>query len=278
MGIGTGVELEWSIVYHSLAAGGISPAELKKRNQMAQGKLQPYDANIRKQASDAVEKVHKVLGVAGLRGAMHSDEWKPAIRGNPEPKTDVLFKNGGKVYRASVKMRGPIQLQSGQGESTAKMFELIGREVYDNRISGNLKQIITDLSELPTRMGSEANISRLKADPKLAKEFLNGSSIKKNLLYEGWVKNRKPELMASLFAFLEKDPQFKFALIKETMSGELAFKNNKLAIAEYILTPDYFKKIDDAYVRSKMNDVKIDIRSKSRGGVTSIAMRIELKK
>jgi hypothetical protein len=84
--------------------------------------------------------------------------------------------------------------------------------------------------------------------------------------------------MSSLLNFMEKDPQFKFALVKETMTGELAFGPNKMAIADYILTPDYFKKIDDSYVRSKMNDVKMDIRAKSRGGVTSIAMRIELKK
>lgn len=278
MGIGTGVELEWSIVYHSLAEGGVSTADLKKRNQRAQGKLQPYGRDIAKQAKDAVEKVHKVLGPDALKNAYHTDEWTPAVRGNPEPKTDVIFKKTGRIYKASVKMRGGIQLQSGEGKSTANMFRLVAQDVYGDRISKNLIKIIEDLTELPTRMGSMSNIERLKTDPKLTKEFITGGDIKKNLLYEGWVENRKPELMSSLLGFMEEDPQFKFALVKETMTGALAFGQNKMAIAEYILTPDYFKKIDDAYVRSKMNDVKMDVRAKSRGGVTSIAMRIELRK
>ena len=278
MGIGTGVELEWSIVYHALAESGISPADLKKRNQKAQGKLQPYRRDSKTPAEDAVEKVYKLLGVDGLKNAFHSDEWTPSIRGNPEPKTDILFKKTGRIYKASVKMRGGIQLQSGEGKSTANMFKLVAEDVYGSRVSANLKKIIEDLTELPTRMGSMSNLDRLKADPKLAKEFVLNGTIKKNLLYEGWVENKKPELMASLIDFMEKDPQFKFALVKETMTGALAFGPNKMAIADYILTPDYFKKIDDSYVRSKMPDVKMDIRAKSRGGVTSIAMRIELKK
>jgi len=278
MGIGTGVELEWSIVYFSLVEGGILPSELKKRNGRAQGKLQPHSKEIQKQAKSAVEQAYKTVGIDGLRGAYHSDEWTPAIRGNPEPKTDILFKKGGQSHRVSVKMRGGIQLQSGEGRSTANMFKLVGESVYGNKISKNLNQIIDDLTTLPTRMGSVSNIDRLKADPKLAKEFLNGSNIKKDVLYEHWKDKKKPELMDSLLTFLDKDPAFKFALVKETMTGELAFGTNKLAIANYIITPDYYNKITDAYVRSKMSDVKIDIRAKSRSGVTSIAMRIELKK
>jgi hypothetical protein len=278
MGIGTGVELEWAIVYHSIVKGGITPAELKKRNQAAQNKLQPYSGQVTVQAKSAVEKAHKIVGIEGLRGAKHSDEWTPAIRGNPEPKTDILFKNGSKVFKTSVKMRGAIQLQSGEGKSTADMFKRLGEEVYGDRISSNLSQIIDDLSKLPTRMGSERNIERLKNDPKLAKEFLTNGDIRKNLLYESWRENRRPELLDAILNFLEEDQNFKHALIKETMTGSLMFKNNKLAISEYILTPDYFKKIDNVYIRSKMADVKTDIRAKSRGGVTSIAMRIELKK
>lgn len=276
MGLGTGVELEWSIVFHALREGGILPSELKKRNLRAGGKIQPYSKAIQKQAMSAVEHAYKLVGMDGLKNAWHSDEWN--IKGNPEPKTDIIFKKSGTPHRVSVKMRGPIQLQSGEGRSTAKMFSLVGEDVYGGRVGRNLKQIIDDLERLPTRMGSQSNIERLKANPKLAEEFLVDGDIKKNLLYQSWVENKKPELMEALVSFLEKDPKFKFALIKETMTGELSFGTNKLAIANYIITPDYYKKIDNAYVRSKMSDVKIDIRAKSRGGVTSIAMRIELKK
>lgn len=276
MGLGTGVELEWSIIFHALREGGILPSEFKKRNTKAGGKIQPYSKPIQKQALSAVEHAYKIVGIDGLKNAWHSDEWN--IKGNPEPKTDIIFKKGGTPHRVSVKMRGPIQLQSGEGKSTARVFGLVGEKVYSGRMGRNLKQIIDDLEKLPTRMGSQTNIERLKANPKLAEEFLEDGDIKKNLLYQSWVENKKPELMEALVSFLEKDQKFKQALIKETMTGELTFGSNKLAIANYILTPDYYKKIDNTYVRSKMPDVKIDVRAKSRSGVTSLATRIELKK
>ena len=46
MAIGSGVELEWSIVFHSLTASGTTPAAAKKRNP----KILPYGKEIAKQA------------------------------------------------------------------------------------------------------------------------------------------------------------------------------------------------------------------------------------
>jgi len=276
MSLGTGVELEWAIVYHSLVNGGITPNELKARNVKAQGKIQPYKS-VNDQAIRAVKKVESKIGKTNLRKCFHSDEYNGGIAGIPEPKTDVVYDTKSKLYKCSVKMEGPVQLASGQGKSTAKVFELVASDVGVGNISKNLKMLISDLEKLPTRLASVSNIQRIKSNPKLAKEFIEGKNISKNKLYENWLEYNKPALMKSLMDYLAKDKQFTFALIKEAMTGDLLFKTNKLAAANYILTPNEFVPIADEYVRQKLTKIKLDIRAKSRSGVTSIAFRIDLK-
>jgi hypothetical protein len=276
MSLGTGVELEWAIVYHSLVNGGITPTELKARNVRAQGKIQPYKS-INDQAIRAVKHVEKEIGKAALKNCYHSDEYNGGIVGIPEPKTDVVYDTRSKLYKCSVKMEGPVQLASGQGKSTAKVFELVAADVGSGNIPKNLKMLISDLEQLPTRLASVANIQRIKGNPKLVKEFIKGKNIAKDKLYENWLEYNKPALMKSLMDYVQKDKQFGFALIKEAMTGDLLFKTNKLAAANYILTPNEFVPITDQYVRQKIPKVKLDIRAKSRSGVTSIAFRIDLK-
>ena len=63
MGLGTGVELEWSIVYHSLLKSGMTPAAAKKRNP----KLKAYGASVAREAKSAVSHVEKVIGKSNLQ-------------------------------------------------------------------------------------------------------------------------------------------------------------------------------------------------------------------
>lgn len=276
MALGTGVELEWAIVYYSLVKGGASPAEIQKRNARAQGKIQPY-SSIDKQALEAVKKVESVIGKANLKHCYHSDEYNGGITGIPEPKTDVVYDVKGKLYKCSVKMEGAVQLASGQGKSTSKVFQLVAESMGTGNVPKNLKKLIADLESLPTRLASVSNIERIRSNPKLAKEFMKGKAIEKNKLYENWLQYNKPALMKSLIDYTKTNKDFTFALIKEAMTGEMLFKNNKLAAANYILTPNEFVPITDQYVRSKLQKIKLDIRAKSRSGVTSIAFRIDLK-
>jgi hypothetical protein len=276
MALGTGVELEWAIVYHSLVRGGANPEEIKNRNKRAQGKIQPY-ASINDQAIKAVKEVEGVIGKSNLKYCYHSDEYSGGITGIPEPKTDVVYDTKVKLYKCSVKMEGAVQLASGQGKSTAQVFKLVAENVGSGNIPKNLKTLISDLGGLPTRLASVSNIQRIKSNPKLAKEFIKGKSITRDKLYESWLENNKPAIMKSLMDYVQKDKEFAFALIKEAMTGDLLFKNNKLAAANYILTPNEFVPITDQYVRSKLSKIKLDIRAKSRSGVTSIAFRIDLK-
>jgi len=67
-------------------------------------------------------------------------------------------------------------------------------------------------------------------------------------------------------------------LIREVLTGELAFKSaDKRAIANWILTPDHYIKIDRAYVQKQMAKTRIDVRAKSRSGISSLAVRFDSK-
>lgn len=278
-GIGSGVELEWSIVYHSLFLSGMTPAQIKKRNP----KLQPYSGTIRSQAEAAVKQIEKVFGKDArkvLASAMHSDELQMNLPpGVPEPKTDVAFKHGNKMIKCSVKMRGPIQLSSAEGRSTAVMIERVANNTnLSSNAKSEIKKIVHDIRDTPTRLLSESNLARLKKErPDLVSEFISGKSIRKEKNYSLWLENNKPQLLGSLLHFLETNQSFKINLVGEAMSGELVFGKNSLATATHILTADKFAAINDNYIRSVSSKVKIDARAKSRSGITSVAFRFDVK-
>lgn len=277
-GIGSGVELEWSIVFHSLVAAGVTPVAARKRNP----KIQPYGSQIAAQAKAAVEGIKKVYGGKAkkiLSTVKHSDELNMNLPpGVPEPKTDVAYMDGTKHIKCSVKMRGPIQLSSAEGRSTATMIERVVDSMSMNGTAkGEIKGIVKDIRDTPTRLLSESNLSRLKKErPELMEEFLSGKSIRKDKNYSIWLKNNKPALLGSFLHFLEKNPAFKIALIGEAMSGKLVFGTRSLASATHILTADKFIGITDSYIKSVSSKVEIDARAKSRGGITSVAFRFDV--
>ena len=278
-GIGSGVELEWSIVFHALVAAGVTPVAARKRNP----KIQPYGTAIANQARGAVEQIKSVYGAKArkiLATVKHSDELAMNLPpGVPEPKTDVAFMDGAKAIKCSVKMRGPIQLSSAEGRSTATMIERVVDSLSLNATAkGEIKGIIKDIRDTPTRLLSESNLARIKKErPELLNEFLSGKSIRRDKNYSIWLKENKPALLGALLNFLEKNEGFKTALIGEAMSGELVFGKRSLASATHILTADKFAGITDAYIKSVSRGVKIDARAKSRGGITSVAFRFDVK-
>lgn len=266
MAASEGVDLEWAIV------------------ETINGKTasRVYSDKIKKQAQQCIEHIHKFAGRAAIT-AWHSDDPKnpagKAISANPEPKTDIILKIGSKVYYVSVKMAGGVQLASGQGNSTADLFEAAASQIKNANKSKILKSIIKELRILPTRMLSQSNLARVKSEAsiKVITEFIKGGKIITDKSYDLWLKNNKPKLLNDLLQYLDKDVDFKLALIKESMSGEITLKNNKGASADSIISPKGFFIIDDSYVKSIFNKIKFDIRGKSRSGITGIAFRIDLK-
>ena len=265
MAASEGVDLEWAIVEF---ARGDKPSR-------------KYSSKIKSQAEKCVKHIKSKFKKFDI---YHSDEAIPGVSSkgifaNPEPKTDIVIISGSKKYFVSVKMEGGIQLASGQGKSTAELFRAAADTISNSSKKKILQQIISNMEELPTRLLSQSNMQRLlqEGNKKVIEEFMSNGKIRKEKNYEDWLANKKPELMASLIDFVEKNPEFYEAIVREALTGEKTLKQYKGAVANSVISPAGFHVIDAAYVKKVKSKIKMDIRAKSRGGITSIAFRIETR-
>lgn len=269
MAASEGVDLEWAIVEYTRMNLGLQ-TEAKKS----------YSAKITKQAEKCVEHIISKLGKK--ISIYHSDEDVPgigSIYAKPEPKTDIVIISGTKKYFVSVKMEGAIQLASGQGASTADLFLAAADSLKNQKEKTVLNSIITELKTMPTRLLSESNFERIMSEgnEKIINEFIKKGKIIQDKSYDFWLKNNKPQLMASLLKFVSENQNFFDALIYESLTGEKTLKQYKGAVADHIISPSGFYEINDTYVNKIRPKVKMDLRAKSRGGISSVAFRIETK-
>lgn len=271
MAASEGVDLEWAIVEYS---------NIQQNKELKLTKT--YSDKIKEQAQRCVAHVKDFAGGKTVE-AWHSDDGKnpfgTAIYAKPEPKTDVVFRIGSKVYSTSVKMEGGVQLASGQGASTAELFEAAAAHLKNHNKSKVLQSIIEELRTLPTRMLAEGNLERIKQEgkKKVIDEFIKNGKIITDKSYDYWLEHNKPALMENLLDFVDTDKDFKRALLYESLTGQKTLAKFKGAVADSIISPKGFYVIDDRYVESIFNKVKFDIRGKSRGGITGIAFRIDLR-
>lgn len=271
MAASQGVDLEFCIVEKIQIHNG----KIKKFSRV-------FSSSILKQGEDCVG--HIMSFAKGKQvDAWHSDDpsnpFGKAISAKPEPKTDVVLKIGAKIYSVSVKMAGAVQLASGQGSSTAELFEAAAERIPNAQKSKVLKSIIKELRTLPTRLLSESNKQRIiqEAKPKVIDEFIRGNKIINDKSYEFWLKNNKELLMGSLMKFVMQDKEFLKSLIFEATTGQISLKQFKGAVADSIISPKGFYVINDQYINSIIPKIKLDIRGKSRSGITGVAFRIDLK-
>lgn len=271
MAASEGVDLEWCMV-----------EKIQIKNNKLKSFTRSYSKMISDQAEMCVDHVYKFAGGKAVE-AWHSDDNKNpfgvSISAKPEPKTDVVFKIGNKVYAASVKMAGGVQLASGQGVSTAELFDAASQHIPNKRKGDILCSIIEELKKMPTRLLSESNKQRIlqESKPKIIDEFIKKGKIVQDKSYEYWIQNNKEMLMESLLKYIESDSDFMTALLYEALTGEISLKKFRGAVADSIISPKGFYEIDGAYVNSIMSKVKFDVRGKSRSGITGLAFRIDLK-
>jgi hypothetical protein len=275
MAQGRGVQLEWAIVYESLVRGGVPFTEIQKRMQK-HSNLKSYTGDVGAQAKKCVDLV-EASDASLLAHAYHSDELN--IAGDPEPKTDVVFqKNGANAVRCSVKMKGPIQLSSAEGPSTAKAMAATAAQCPGQR-GKKLSKLIEQIAATPTKLLTEKNLPKARErKPNIVKDLVDSSgNIKQDKNYKVWLANNKPKLINDLFEYLESDPHFLYCLIEETLTGKNYFGVNADATSNYMLSPTKFGKIDKAYINQMVKKTKIDIRAKSRDGISSVAFRFDVR-
>tara|TARA_R100001198_G_scaffold73644_1_gene45671 strand:+ start:1354 stop:2184 length:831 start_codon:yes stop_codon:yes gene_type:complete len=275
MAQGRGVQLEWAIVFNSLVRAGVPYTQIQERSKKHPN-LREYTGDVNKQADQCVDLVEK-HDSSLLAHAYHSDELN--IAGDPEPKTDVVFqKSGRNTVRCSVKMKGPIQLSSAEGPSTAKAMAATAAQCPGTR-GKNLEALIEKISSTPTKLLTEKNLSKARQrKPNIVKDLVDAKGkIKDDKNYTNWVSRNKPTLIRELFDYLESDPDFLYCLIEETLTGKNYFGANADATSNYMLSPTKFGKIDKTYINQMVKKTKIDIRAKSRDGISSVAFRFDVR-
>jgi len=271
MAASEGVDLEWAIA-----------EKIQIKNNKIKKHSRPLSTNILAQAEQCIEHIYKFAGTKKVE-AWHSDDatnpFGVAISAKPEPKTDLVLKIGTKVYSVSVKMAGGVQLASGQGSSTAELFEAAAKKIPSAAKSKVLMSIIKELKTMPTRLLSESNKKRIldESSEKVINEFIKSGKIIKDKSYEYWMKENKELLMESLLKFIDSDKDYATALLYEAMTGEISLAQYTGAVADSIISPKGFHIIDKKYVESVKNKIKFDVRGKSRSGITGLAFRIDLR-
>ena len=271
MAASEGVDLEWAIVEH-----------LNARQNKTLKFSREYSSKIKQQAEKCVDHIVKFAAGKNIE-AWHSDDSKNptghAISAKPEPKTDIVLKIGNSIYYTSVKMEGGVQLASGQGASTAELFEAAASYIKGGNKSKILLSIIDQLKTLPTRLLADSNVARIEKEgkQKVIDEFLKNGKVVTDKSYDFWLKNNKQVLMHSLLEYVDEDEEFKAALLFESLTGKKSLAQYDGASADSIISPKGFFIVNDNYVRSIFSKVKFDIRGKSRGGITGVAFRIDLK-
>lgn len=273
MAASQGVDLEWAIVEYT---------NIQHNNKLKLSR--DYSDSIKQQAKKCVEHINRLAPGKTIQ-AWHSDDSSNplgrSISAKPEPKTDILLKVGTNpnLYYTSVKMEGAVQLASGQGSSTAELFEAAASQLKNAKKSKVLQSIIEQLRSMPTRLLAESNVARIKQEgkTKVIDEFIKNGKVITDKSYDYWLENNKPALMDALLDFVDEDKEFKTALLFESLTGRNTLSQFPGAVANSIISPKGFYVINDAYVSSIFNKVKFDIRGKSRGGITGVAFRIDLR-
>lgn len=176
--------------------------------------------------------------------------------GGGEPKTDILYKKGGKKYRVSMKWGDKYQLSSAGISKTVKVLSdvLKGAAREGGMNINNLGEIALILEQIDNQLGTlpkKGEQAYMKA--KLAK------ANHLNLQLQEILGSRKNPKAAEAFSF------FKDAVVKESLTGQYLFGKNADATAEYVLNEKELKKIDDKLIREISDKTYVRLRLKGRG-------------
>lgn len=269
----SGVPFEWAIVYWSLFLSG-KQTEIEKRQKQFP-KLKSYGEEIDKLALLAIEQIKKNNII--INSIVHSNELNLGI--TPEPKTDILLNEKHKI---SVKLNNNIQLSSAEGKYTYLMFNKVLNSIFETepKLKEKIKTVnksLQRIENMPIKMIDPLKIkTAMKKSPHITKDLMVRGKLLKQYNWEKWVTKNKKRILYDIYELLDKIPGFRYKLIEEVLTGKQIFGENSLASAEYILTPNSFKKIDKKYIKNIMYFVRIALRAKSRHGIASATIRFEM--
>tara|TARA_Y100000287_G_scaffold86393_3_gene68648 strand:- start:1344 stop:2003 length:660 start_codon:yes stop_codon:yes gene_type:complete len=212
---------------------------VRLENQLVSGRL------VDKDASDLAGLL-QIHGFDTTRLVKVPHSYSLATKKRTEVKTDLICESTER--RISIKEHKPIQLCSVGGETASFYFKTAQKNAN-----------LTKCNQI-----NNLNVSAQLWQKKMSK---NESFL--------WNLTQKEKEKRSLLSALENNPSFKRELIKIALTGEGIFENSR-AIANWVATPEKVTEITDDYIKKVSDNAKIDIRLKSRKGVSEVNLRIDV--
>lgn len=236
-----GLLFEWCIYYLVHSGNTKKPTDYNTAKQNY--KISPSDVkNGAKSAINAIEaQFGKIRTVS-------------KISGGDEPKTDLIFNTTKKnKLKCSLKFGGSIQLSSG-GVSATSRFLL--KVLLDLRSKGynpkKLAEVIKAITNFEAEFGGLGKMPRQEADRKM-KAAKGYDVLLKQILGSRQNPNVKDEYET-----------IKLAVVREAMTGKKTFSGGDKS-AEYVLTENSIKKIDDKLVKQVAAKTSVRLALKGRG-------------
>ena len=257
--LNNGLAFEFAVMYAATSRIEVRDAEQEEAFKEAAAKWPQIPQEIKDKATEIV------LSLAPRLKAQKQEFYKSfkKMSGGDEPKTDILFKKGGKKYKCSMKWGDSFQLSSAKIDSSVdfitKVLRKCAADVGKNGMTtdqlGSLQLILEQISNkfensTGTVMAPEAD--RMMADVTKA----------------GGLNEQLQDVLGSKGG--KKTPgktyeAFKYELTKECMTGELTFATDKDKAANYLLTENGLKPINDAAIREVMSKAGVRFSKKGRG-------------
>jgi hypothetical protein len=221
--------------------------------------------NFEEHTPDVVSATLMLIEVFPDEKIVHRDEIRLSGLGH-EVKADMwIVLRSGQWIGISIKMAGPVRLSSAQGRGTADKWEAAATTLEGAQRS-TLQKLNKIVRELPTNMIDSKNLQ--KAQLRNPKKLATAGN------WNTWFANERPPIAQHINEQLE-DTAIRGAIVEEMLTGRQHYAGTK-GVADYILTPYYFKYIDDSYIQNTVEQVKIDVRGKSRGGITSACVHFDI--
>ena len=192
------------------------------------------------------------IKLKGLRGEVKADLW-------------IVLKTE-QWIGISVKKSGAVRLSTAEGPRTAEIFKKVALSLSPAHQS-LLEEVASMVKNLPNNMVSAGNIEKARIrKPKKLETALD---------YDAWFMNDRKPINERLNEVLS-DIEIRKAIVEEMLTGRRDFAGT-VGVADYILTPNYFQHIDEKYVQSVAECVKIDVRGKGRDGFSFGVVRFDSK-
>lgn len=257
MAVSKGLDFEKCLMYEAAfrIGGDELASNFKGKNFLAERNSSHRDVRI--------ETPNIMDSIVSQINPQNATEFYQSFRqiGGAQSKTDIIFVNRNFIYKCSLKWGNTFKLSSSGVEGTTNFLlstiESILKDEFSlqsNQVAKELIEIIEDLYDEVGTLGTQpsniiqSSLSKLRNDvgiqSKLQQIFGSGRNPEVSEVYSG----------------------FKKSVIKESITGELTFKNDPERIANYILSgPRYsLRQITDAYIHEISNKSSIRIGAKGR--------------